>query len=119
MLETIREYGAERLAEHGEAGGDRRRHAAYYLALAEEAGPALAGPEAAAWLARLDAEHDNLRAALALGAGAGDGATALRLAAALGRFWAQRGHLSEGRRWLTEVLALPAGGGRIPGPFGS
>ena len=104
MLETIREYGTELLAERSETGEIGRRHAAYYLALAEEAGPALTGREAIAWLARLDAEHDNLRAALRWAHEAGDGATVLRLAAALWPFWQQRGHLSEGRRWLSEGL---------------
>jgi predicted ATPase len=98
MLETIREYGTELLAERSETTGIGRRHAANYLALAEQAGPALTGPEAVAWLARLDAEHDNLRAALRWAREQDDGATALRLAAALWPFWAQRGHLSEGRR---------------------
>jgi predicted ATPase/DNA-binding XRE family transcriptional regulator len=104
MLETIREYGTELLAERSETGDDGRRHAAYYLALAEEAGPGLTGPGAAAWLARLDTEHDNLRAALRWAREQDDGATALHLAAALWPFWARRGHLSEGRRWLTEGL---------------
>jgi len=100
MLETIREYGTELLAERLEAAEIGRRHAAYYLALAERAGPALTGPEAVAWLARLDAEHDNLRAVLRWAQEQGDGAAALRMAAALWPFWQQRGHLSEGRGWL-------------------
>ena len=104
MLETIREYGTGLLAERSETGDIGQRHVAYYLALAEEAGPALTGPEAVAWLARLDTEHDNLRAALRWAREQDDGATALRLAAALWPFWARRGHLSEGRRWLTEGL---------------
>ncbi len=108
MLETIREYGTELLAERSETGEIGRRHAAYYLALAEQAGPALTGPEALAWLARLDAEHDNLRAALRWAREQDDGAAALRLAAALWPFWQQRGHLSEGRSWLREALDHPA-----------
>jgi predicted ATPase/transcriptional regulator with XRE-family HTH domain len=111
MLETIREFGGEQLDDRGEAGPARQRHADWYLALAERAAPALAGPDAAAWLARLDQEHDNVRAALGWACGQGDGETALRLAGALGRFWAQRGHLSEGRRWCAAALALPAGAG--------
>jgi predicted ATPase/transcriptional regulator with XRE-family HTH domain len=111
MLETIREFGGEQLEDQGEAGPARQRHADWYLALAERAAPALAGPDAAAWLARLDEEHDNVRAALGWACGQGDGETALRLAGALGRFWVQRGHLSEGRRWCAAALALPAGAG--------
>jgi predicted ATPase/transcriptional regulator with XRE-family HTH domain len=111
MLETVREYGSEQLEALGEAGPARQRHAAWYLGLAEEAAPALAGPDAAAWLARLDAEHDNLRAALRWTREQGDGVTALRLAGALGRYWAQRGHLSEGRQWCAEALALPVTAG--------
>jgi predicted ATPase/transcriptional regulator with XRE-family HTH domain len=108
MLETIREYGTELLAERSETGEIGRRHAAYYLALAEEAGPALTGPAAVAWLARLDAEHDNLRAALRWAREQDDGGAELRLAAALWPFWRQRGHLSEGRRWLRDGLDRPA-----------
>jgi predicted ATPase len=108
MLETIREYGTELLAERSETGEIGRRHAGYYLALAERAGPALTGPEAVAWLARLDAEHDNLRATLRWAREQDDGGAALRLAAALWPFWQQRSHLSEGRGWLREALDRPA-----------
>jgi predicted ATPase/transcriptional regulator with XRE-family HTH domain len=114
MLETIREYGSERLSAHSEAAAIGQRHAAYYLALAEEAAIALTGPEAASGLARLDDEHDNLRAALRWARERGDRVTALRLAGALWRFWAQRGHLSEGRRWFTEAFALPGDTGPVP-----
>ena len=111
VLETIREYGGEQLQAHAEAEAARRRHAAWYLAVAEEAALALAGPDAASWLARLDDEHDNLRSALGWAQEQGDGLTALRLAGALGRYWAQRGHLSEGRRWCATALTLPAAAG--------
>ena len=107
MLETIREYGTERLVEHFEAGPIGQRHAAYYLALAEEAAAALAGRQRPAGWRRLDTEHDNLRAALRWALDRGDRGTTLRLAGALWRFWAQRGHLSEGRRWFTDAFALP------------
>ena len=109
MLETIREYGTELLAERSETGAIRQRHAAYYLALAERASPALTGPEALPWLARLDAEHDNLRAALRWTRGQDDAAAELRLAVALWPFWQQRSHLSEGSNWLREALAHSAG----------
>ena len=107
MLETLREYGLERLVEHGEEETARRRHTAHYLALAEAAEPALDGPEAEFWGTRLEREHDNLRAALRWALDRGDGATGLRLAAALWRFWSARGHLGEGRRCLREALATP------------
>ncbi|HEY5988251.1 MAG TPA: tetratricopeptide repeat protein, partial [Streptosporangiaceae bacterium] len=113
MLETIREYGLERLAALAETGAAGQRHAAHCVSVAEQAAPALAGPEAMAWLARLDIEHDNLRAALRWAREQDDGATALRLAGALWRFWAQRGLLSEGRQWLREALDLPVDATRI------
>ena len=107
LLETIREYGTEQLEAGAEAEAARRAHAAWYLDLAEQAAPALAGPDVVAWLARLDAEHDNLRAALRWVLDSGDAPAALRLAGALGRYWAHRGHLSEGRQWCAEALAQP------------
>ena len=109
MLETIREYGGERLAERSEATLAAERHAAYYLALAQRAADGLVGPQATAWLARLDAEHDNLRAALRRASDRGDRMAVLHLAGALWRFWIQRGHLSEGRQWFAEAFALPVG----------
>jgi predicted ATPase/transcriptional regulator with XRE-family HTH domain len=108
MLETLREYGTELLAKRSETGEIRQRHAAYYLALAERASPALTGPEALTWLARLDAEHDNLRAALRWTRGQDDATAELRLAVALWPFWQQRSHLSEGSSWLREALAHSA-----------
>ena len=114
MLETIREYGSEQLSAHSEAAAIGERHAAYYLALAEETASALTGPQAANGLARLDDEHDNLRAALRWARDRGDRVTARQLAGALWRFWAQRGHLSEGRQWFTEAFALPGDAGPVP-----
>ena len=109
LLETIREYGLERLEEHGEGEAARERHAAHYLALAEAAELAMGGPDGLVWRTRLAREHDNLRAALDWSLASCDGARALRLAGALARFWSERGYLSEGRRWLGEALAATAG----------
>jgi predicted ATPase/class 3 adenylate cyclase len=104
MLETIREYGLEQLQARGEADDVRRQHALFFLALAEEAAPQLDGPQRRAWRARLDREHDNVRAALGWLLESGDGETALRLAGAMARFWMRRSHLSEGRAWLERAL---------------
>ncbi len=107
MLETVREYALERLTAAGEADETRRRHAAWGLALAEAAARRLRAPEQGAWLERLDAEHDNLRAALTWSLAAPDGAdTALRLSTALHWYWHLRGHNREGRRWLDAALRL-------------
>ncbi|MGH2389011.1 MAG: ATP-binding protein, partial [Chloroflexota bacterium] len=105
LLETVRQYGQERLSAAGDAEATRRRHLAYFLALAEEAAPRLTDPEQGVWLGRLEADHDNLRAALGWARDSGVAEPALRLAAALWRFWATRGYLSEGRGWLEAVLA--------------
>jgi tetratricopeptide (TPR) repeat protein len=105
LLETVRQYGQERLAASGGAEGVRDRHLRWCLVLAEEAAPELAGPEQEAWLGRLDAEHDNLRAAMGWCVQGGAAADGLSLAVALRRFWELRGHLSEGRRWLGAALA--------------
>jgi hypothetical protein len=111
LLETLHEYAREALAARAETEVLRARHAAYVLALAEEAEPALAGPRQGAWLARLETEHDNLRAVLRWAReDEGHREVGLRLAAAVWRFWNVRGHLSEGRGWLEEVSA-PAGAG--------
>jgi predicted ATPase len=105
MLEPVRQYGLERLERSGEVEVVRRRHAEFFVALAEEAEPWLRGPEQAAWFERLDAENDNLRAALSWLLEQGEGELALRLSGALGEFWHVRGHLEEGRRWLEATLA--------------
>ncbi|HSF48595.1 MAG TPA: TIR domain-containing protein, partial [Burkholderiales bacterium] len=105
MLETIREFGLECLAASGEAEDIRRRHAAFFLELAETAEPHLLGERQAQWLKRLDEEHDNARAAFeSLLKHDADGAR--RLAAALWRFWFFRGHLTEGWDRVHRVLAL-------------
>ncbi|CAN5661865.1 BTAD domain-containing putative transcriptional regulator [soil metagenome] len=105
MLETIHEYAREKLHESGEAEEIGRAHAAYFLTLAEEAEPELTGADQASWTERLEAEHDNLRAALSWSLEAGDSDSALRIGGALWRFWGVRGHFSEGRRWLSTSLS--------------
>jgi predicted ATPase/class 3 adenylate cyclase len=105
MLETIHEYAREKLHESGEAAGVSRLHAEYFLAFAEEAEPELEGPDQASWMERLEADHDNFRAALSWLLEAGQAESALRIGGALWRFWKSRGHLSEGRRWLSAGLA--------------
>jgi predicted ATPase/DNA-binding CsgD family transcriptional regulator/transcriptional regulator with XRE-family HTH domain len=106
MLETIREYGLERLAESGEEAAVRRAHALYMVQLAEDAEPHLTSAARAPWLARLDAELDNIRAALAWSQmEGGDAELGLRLAGALHWYWYFRSYITEGRRWLDTVLA--------------
>jgi tetratricopeptide (TPR) repeat protein len=103
MLETIREYAAEKLDASEEAAELRRRHAEHFLALAEEAEPHLRGSPKE-WLERLDSEHDNLRAALDGLTRNGESQVALQLAGALWKFWYQRGHMAEGRRRLEDAV---------------
>jgi predicted ATPase/class 3 adenylate cyclase len=105
MLETIHEYAREKLQESGEAEEIGRAHTEYFLALVEEAEPELVGADQVSWMDRLEAEHDNLRAALSRSLEAGDSGPALRIGGALWRFWNVRGHFSEGRRWLTAGLS--------------
>ena len=104
MLETVRDYAAERLEASGGADDARRRHAAWFSALAERAEPELWGAGQLPWLERLTLETENLRAALRFFAAHGAGDELLRLAAALRRFWAIRGHLAEGLDWLDRAL---------------
>jgi predicted ATPase len=103
MLETIREYASERLAERPDRDELARRHAEHFLALAEEAYPhLLARPKE--WLGRLEGEHDNLRAALDQLEASGESQRALQLAGALYRFWYHGGHFREGRPRLERLL---------------
>jgi predicted ATPase/DNA-binding SARP family transcriptional activator len=105
MLDTVREYAAERLMEGGEATTVCERHRDWYLGLAEQARRELDGSAQAAWLNRLDTEHDNLRAALAC-CFAEESAVekGLRLTRALAQFWQLRGYLGEGRAYLAAAL---------------
>ena len=114
MLETIREFGLERLEASGDLEPTRRRHAEHYLGLAAEAEPHLGGPDQGRWLDRCEQEHANLRAALGWAVDQGQAGPAQAAAGALWRFWQQRGHLTEGRQWLDEALAMPSGLGPTP-----
>jgi predicted ATPase/class 3 adenylate cyclase len=107
MLETVREYAREQLEQSGEADRIARRHVEFYLHLAEEALPHLVGPDQRRWLAHLEGEHDNLRAALRWALDHGETEVAGRIAGAVQTFWMAHGHLREGRQWYNEVLASP------------
>ncbi len=108
FLETIHEYGLECLAESGEMEAVQQAHAMYYLTLAEEAEPQFGSPEQAAWLKRLEREHDNLRAALRCLLEQGEEEhtmeLALRLGGALREFWSGREQLREGLYFLMQAL---------------
>ena len=114
MLQTIREFGLERLAESGEEPEIHERHAQFFLTLAEEAAGELTGPGQAVWLDRLAYDHDNLRAALRWSLDADRAETGLLIAAAIWRFWQLRDHLAEGEAWLTELLAAPSAAAATP-----
>jgi predicted ATPase/DNA-binding XRE family transcriptional regulator len=105
MLETIREYGLEQLAQTGEEALARNAHVAWVLTLAEQAETGLLGRGQVRWMKELEVELPNLRAALGWLERTGDAVTRLRLASALMWFWYIRGHLSEGRAWLEGALA--------------
>ncbi len=105
MLDTIREYALEQLVASGEEAAVRRRHADFYLRLAETAEPHLRRPERDVWLERLERAHDNLRAVFAWSSENGEARTGLRLAGALAWYWYMRGYLREGHTFLEELLA--------------
>lgn len=106
MLEIVREYTLEQLASQDELAGLRKRHALFFLDLAEAAQSKSEGAEQAAWLRQLDIEQDNLRTALEWSSTAAEGVEiGLRLAAALWDFWLVRGYVQEGRVWLARILS--------------
>jgi len=107
VFEAIREYALERLAQSDEIELLQRRHAAYYLTLAETAAPELEGPTQASWLKRLEAEHNNMRAALQWALDQGEREVALRFGVALRMFWHVHCYHSEGQRLLETALAMP------------
>ena len=106
MLETIREYGLERLTEAGEREAQRRRLTRWLLALAQQAEPRLRAGDQLAWLRRLAYEHDNLHAAVRAAIDSGGRATAAALAARLGWYWWLRGHRAEGAALAVEVSRM-------------
>lgn len=108
MLETIHEFAWEKLQESDEAEELSKEHALHYLRLSEEAEPLLRGPQQLVWLERLEREHNNIRMALRWALESGDLETAARLCGSLWSFWDKHSHLSEGRRWLREVLEASA-----------
>jgi predicted ATPase/DNA-binding SARP family transcriptional activator len=110
LLETIRAYGAERLAQAGEADDIRARHAAYFLAMSQVAEEHLRGHEQLDWLARLSAENDNLVAALRWAIDTRQADLAVQLAQTIGAFWLLRGSRTESAMWLSEALAVPGDG---------
>jgi predicted ATPase len=107
MLATIREYALERLHEREPDQTTARRHADFFVELAERAYPNMRGAQSGSWLDRIEHDHDNMRAALEYALGSADAGTAIALGGALARYWMVRGQLSEGRRWLTAALAVP------------
>src|SRR5713101_3990445 len=117
MLETISEYALEMLDANGEERFIRHAHAVYYMTLAEESERELVGPQQAAWLERLEQEHDNLRAALDWSLQQDEDTNetqrrmeiALRLAGALRRFWQMHGHLNEGQTLTEKALSASEG----------
>ena len=108
MLETIRDFALERLAESGSGEDVRQVHAAFYVTLAETAEPLLQGPQQTIWLERLDTEYANLRRAMDWTLHRGDIDNALRLVSALWLFWLLRGYHHEAHLWVQAALAHPA-----------
>jgi non-specific serine/threonine protein kinase len=106
LLELIREFASEKLVESGELDAARKAHLATFIDLAERAAPNLTGPDQRVWSAVLKNDHDNLREALAQADPGREAEQALRLGAALWRFWVMQGHLREGHARLQGVLAL-------------
>ena len=109
LLETMRAYAVQRLGERGDGESARERHATYFLSLAEQAEPHLAGAEQSVWLERLEREYPNLRIAVRWFIERDRAEEGIRLATALRGYWLSRGHWAEGRAWLAELLALTRG----------
>ena len=108
MLNTLREYAREKLDECGEGTVVRKRHAEYFLALAEEGEKHLRAADQVDWLEILEREHDNMRGVLTWAAESGENEIELRLAGALAKFWEFHAHLTEGQKWLEGALSRGA-----------
>lgn len=106
MLETIHAFVSERLDESEEVEELRKRHAAYFAVMAEQASGELTGHEQGVWLNRLTLDYENLRKAMDWALGGGDVQIGLRIAAALGGYWRHKSRLQEGQRWLQLGLDL-------------
>jgi non-specific serine/threonine protein kinase len=104
LLETMRQYGSEKLSQSSECTEMAQRHACWFLALGEKAVPELNGPYQAEWFDRLEMEHDNLRTALRWFSQSASIEMGMRLALRLPRFWEVRGYWCEGQRWLHDFL---------------
>ena len=107
MLDTIREYARDRLAETGESDLARRAHLAYFTGLTEAADPHLRRAEQLEWLAKLEAEHDNISSAMRGALAAGEAHGAMRLAAGAGWYWWLGGHKAEGIELITAATTIP------------
>ncbi len=106
MLETIHEYALERLGKSGEAEEIRRRHARYYVGMAETAEPELRRPAQLEWMDRLEVEQDNFRTALSWSFTVGDPECGIRLACSLPGYWQVVGQFTQGRRWVKKALEM-------------
>ena len=107
LLDTIREYAAERLEADGETDLIRARHRDWYVALVPQAAAELSGPDQRRWLDRLELEHDDIRAVLDRAVGAPDPPVAIGVAFSMWRFWQKHGHLAEARRRLEAMESAP------------
>jgi predicted ATPase/class 3 adenylate cyclase len=114
MLVTIRDYALERAEAASDWAEIRQRHARAYVELAETAAPKLSGVDRRRWLDRLERDHDNFLAVLDWAVGAMETETALRMIAAIWRYWQGRGHLYVGRDWVARVTAMPGVGQQPP-----
>ena len=109
MLETIREYAREKLAQRDDSAAAAARHCEHYFAMAKSANKGLKGAQQADWLWKVEVELDNVRSAIALSlAGGVDPFVAVKFAVAMQGFWILRGYSTEGRKLVQAALALPA-----------